>query len=309
MVGIPPEIIAKLERLQQTQQPPRISNLASLAVYAQRIQEDDQRFMEYASKNGYNPNLVIANTQVKNKLYQGDSYSVKYDGYNITIKNKTKNYTTTLNLANLLRGMSDKEKLEFLKTIQNLPAEVLEDMAAEIEHFNSTNGVDMHTNSSNSDFVAGGFYNPNTDRITTKPQHIVHELGHAIDYQGQYNLNGENNYSKIANNPKFKNAFEIGLERFKKAGNKQYDYDDKKTWPGRFQGEMKRSNYCTANQYELWAELYTALTTGTCRSYRTIVTYFSEAIEIGKELLANTRRQEAEQRHNSPTRIFINTFS
>ena len=276
------------------------SNYARMAAEREK---EDKKFLEYAVQNGYDPNLTIENTSVSNKLYQGDSYSVKYNGYNVTIENKTKNRITRLNLSNLLAGMSQDDKLNFIKTIQKLPAEVLEDMAIELDNLQSTSGVNMHTVQSNPDFVAGGFYSSDSDSITTKPQHIVHELGHAIDYHG------ENNSSRITNNPSFKAAFKTGLSRFIRAGNKQYDYNDRTTWSNRIQGIAKLSNYCTANEKELWAEIYTALTTGSCQSYNTIVNYFPEAIEVGKKLLESIRAENHTVRHNSPTRQIINLLT
>ena len=274
----------------------------SLKAIKARIKEDEE-FLEYAVQNGYNPNLYIENTSVSNNLYQGDLYSVQYSGYSVKIYNKTKNTTTILNLSNLLVGMSQNDKLNFMKTIQKLPAEVLEDMAIELDCLQSSSGQDMHIIQSNPDFRAGGYYSSSTDSITTNPSSLVHELGHAIDYHGENNMSGKNNMDRITDDSKFKQAFQKGLERYIKAGNKQFDYNDKTTWCKDPIKILKmESNYCTANEKELWAELYTALTTGRCKSYNTIVTYFPEAISVGKELLSSIRAENAGTRHNTPMR-------
>lgn len=274
-------------------------------AYTQR-KSDDNRVMELAVKDGYDPYLKIENDQVSNKLYEGDVYSVEYNQYHIKITNKTKNYTKTLNLSNLLNGMNDKDKVIFMKKIQTLPGEVLEDLAIEVDRLESSTGKDMHVKPSNPNFEAGGYFKSNNDSITTNESSLVHELGHAVDFYNNGNVSSNNNNSRVLSSPEFKEAFQIGLKRYIDAGNKQFDYNNSSTWTATPFMIFNLSNYCTANEKELWAELYTALTTGTCKSYNTIVTYFPEAIEVGKELLKDMRSENPLSRHYTPTRSLVN---
>ncbi len=275
-----------------------------------KFMEKRADIMKQAVANGYKSNLKIENSQVKNDLRTGDVYSIEYNEFRVTITNKTKNKTTILNLGVLLSGMSVRDAVNFMKYIQTLPGEVLEDLAIEADRITSSTGQSMNT-TTNPDFTAGGIYRGGKDNITTSPSHLVHELGHAMDYHGKDNLDGKNNYSRIMKNKKFLEAFEIGLKRFKQAGNKQFDYNDKSTWPKGVKikvGNKKmtlpdmNSNYCTANPYELWAEIYSALTLGYCNSYHTLTKYFPEALEVGKEILEEIRNESAISRHNSEAR-------
>ena len=274
----------------------------------QNWQKEQKETLELAEKSGYKRHLKIEDSQVKNaKLnYNGDVYSIEFNDFNVTIHNKTKDRTITLNLSNLLNGMERKEKVKFMKNIQKLPGEVLEDLAIEVDRINSSQGQDMHTVSSNPEFTAGGYYAGMQDEITTGSQSLVHELGHAVDYQGVGNLDGKNNYSRVEKNQNFKRAFEIGLERFKKAGFKRYDYNNKNTWSSPLEVLSQRSNYCTSNVRELWAELYQALTTGTCKSMNTIIEFFPEAIEEGKKILNEIRAESETARHNTTMRSALN---
>ena len=280
----------------QSRQQKRLFNIdkASLDKQVAKFMKERNDFLNYAVKNGYKRDLVIENSQVKNGLRTGDVYSVEYHDFTVTIVNKTKNRTTTLDLNYLLAGMSNVDKLKFLKTIQSLPGEVLEDLAIEVDTLISSTGKDMHILKESPGFLAGGYYSGNNDEITTSEKHIVHELGHAMDFHGS------KNESRVMNNKKFINAFNIGLKRFLKDGNKQYDYNDN---PDLFRSGLSvishNSNYCTANPKELWAEIYTALTTGTCNSYNTILKYFPEALEIGKNLLEEIRNESRSTRHAS----------
>ena len=167
----------------------------------------------------------------------------------------------------------------------------------------------MNVRGSNSEFKAGGYYAGAKDIIVANPNSLVHELGHAVDYQGVNNINGKNNYSKVLSDQRFLRAYNIGLKRFIAAGNKKYDYDDKSTWNhSRLANSVGISNYCTANPKELWAEVYTALMTGSSNSSSTIKKYFPEALEVGKTILNETRNSGATARHNTTRREFLSSL-
>lgn len=270
--------------------------------------KQDEADMQAAINSGYKPYLIKTST-IKNTLYQGDTYVIKFNEYSVTITNKTKNYSKKLNLSNLLRGMNQEDKIAFLKKIQTLPGEVLEDLAVECDIITSSTGHNMNIRPENTGFVAAGYYTGSEDSIVTKPQALVHELGHAVDYQGRGNMSGENNNSAIMKNKDFIKAFNIGLARYKKAGGKQYNYNDNSTWISANDNRAQKSNYCTANPRELWAELYTSMMTGSCKSMNTIITYFPEAIEVGKKFLQKVRTEHSPNRHNTPMREILNSIS
>lgn len=267
-----------------------------IAAMAMKFQKEAEKTLKNATAKGYNPNLTIQSSRVSNKYYKGDEYEIHYDGFNVTIKNKNKNYTKTFNIYNYVAGMKENDKIEFLKKIQTLSGEVLEDLSNEIDRLNSATGQDMHTVQSNPNFVAGGYYRSDTDEITTKPKHLVHELGHAVDFNA-------NQKSLAANDPVFKAAFAEELKNYINAGNVRYDYNNNSTGRTSALGVlMQQSNYCTANEREMFAEIYAMCMTGGCKSAGTITKYFPKTLARGQQLLALTRSHSASSRHDSPNR-------
>lgn len=260
----------------------------------QKLQEDNKRLLQNAEAQGYNPNLTIENSQVNNQYYQGDPYSVKYNGLSVTVTNKRTNEKHSFNFSNLLANVSEEEKVEFMKYIQTLPGEVLEDIAIELDNLQGVAGKDMHTRKDNPNFVAGGYYTGNDDAITTSPIHLVHELGHAIDYHGQ----AGDNMSVITQDVEVVSTFEQELQAFKDAGNKQYDYNDDSTRIGK--------NYATANVREMFAESYTLMMTGQCKSGDTITKYFPKTFALIQERLASFRQENDLARHSTEGREALN---
>lgn len=273
-----------------------------LALDFKRFVEQQENTLKKAEQSGYDSKLTIPSSKISNKYYQGDDYTVIFDGFNVTLKNKTKNYTKTFNIYNFVSGMDEKDKVEFLKKIQTLPGEVLEDLATEMDRLKSASGQNMHIVSSNPNFTAGGFYSSESDSITTKPKHLVHELGHAVDY----NSNG---ISSAANDSAFKALFAEELSNYIKAGNKRYNYNDNSSWASPLDKFAKKSNYCTANEKEMFAEIYDMCMTGDCRSINTITKFFPKTLARGRELLAKIRLNNDEARHNSEIRRIMNSLS
>lgn len=284
------KIIETITANQSSKTPKAKKTQSTQIVFAiQDYKKAEQQTLTRAFLAGYKPILFIESSQVSNKYYKGDEYSIKFNGFAVTIVNKTKNYTKSFSVYNFVMAMPEKDKIEFLKTIQTLPGEVLEDLSIEIDRFNSTTGQNMHTHPDNPDFVAGGFYKPAEDSITTSPKHIVHELGHAIDYNSDAKSNA-------ANNKEFKDAFAQELRAYLNAGHVRYDYRDKKTWKNGVPA-MQLSNYCTANEREMFAEIYSLCMTGKCQSANTIAKFFPRTLEIGKKLLAQDRKLANINRH------------
>ncbi len=295
------KIISALKKRINTSTSVQSNTNQQVVINARKYREQEEKTLKNAQNAGYNSNLTVQSSQVKNKYYNGDDYAVTFDGFNVTLKNKTKNYTKTFNIYNFVSSMPEKDKIEFLKKIQTLPGEVLEDLSVEMDRLKSSTGQNMHINS-NPNFTAGGYYSPDNDSITTSPKHIVHELGHAVDYDAK-------GKSSAANDPTFKALFEQEMKQFIQAGNQRYDYNDNSTWANGVETLMKKSNYCTANEREMFAEIYTLCTTGECKSGATITQYFPKTFARGKELLQQARTNNINNRHNSPTRNIINSLS
>lgn len=262
----------------------------------QDYEKKQEKLLNDAIKQGYDPNLTIENSQVKNKYYTGDVYSVQYDGLNVTITNKSTNKTHSLNFSNLLKNVSDEEKISFMKYIQTLPGEVLEDMSIELDNLQGVLGQNMNIRPENPKFRAGGYYSGQNDNIVTSPQHLVHELGHAIDYHGE----AKHNMSVITQDVQVLGSFERELKAYKEAGNVQYDYEDESTW------KKDGSNYATANIRELFAESYKLMMTGDCYSKNTIIKYFPKTFALIQDRIANYRQENDLSRHSTPSREFSN---
>ena len=91
--------------------PPKKLNTVDVASFAKARIEEDKRVMEKAIEQGYNPHLVKS-SKVQNELYKGDNYTVKFNEYEVTITNESKQYTRKINLSNVLAGMNEKDKIE-----------------------------------------------------------------------------------------------------------------------------------------------------------------------------------------------------
>lgn len=271
-------------------------DLLNIMPSIQKLKEQEAELLNEAQAQGYNPNLTIENSQVNNKYYQGDPYYVQYDGLNVTVENKRTNEKHSFSFFNLLANVSDEEKVEFMKYIQTLPGEVLEDISIELDGLEGVLGKDMHTRGDNPNFVAGGYYTNKDDTIVTSPIHLVHELGHAIDYHGE----AGNNISLITRDSEIVSTFEEELEAFKAAGNKQYDYKDDST--------RMPQNYATANVREMFAESYTLMMTGKCKSGNTILKYFPKTFALIQDRLSKYRQEDELARHSTEFRETVRSI-
>lgn len=265
-------------------------DLTKIMPTIQQYEEKNKKLLENATKQGYDPNLTIENSQVSNQYYTGDPYSVQYDGLSVTVENQRTHKKHSFNFSNLLANVSDEEKIAFMKYIQTLPGEVLEDISIELDNLQGVAGKNMRTRNDNPNFVAGGYYTSTTDDIVTKPEHLVHELGHAIDYHGE----AGNNMSVITQDVQVVQTFEEELKAFKEAGNVQYDYKDDSTRLGK--------NYATANIREMFAESYKLMMTGECKSGDTITKYFPKTFALIQDRLARIRQDNDLARHSTEGR-------
>lgn len=274
-----------------SQKPTNTSNIINSALnFVKNREKNTKRILLFAQLKGYKSNLSIKNQQIKNQYYTGGSYNVQYLGLNVTVTNNQTGKKHTLDLYSLLDNMNDNEIVDFLLFIQKQPAEVLEDLAVEMDDILSPTGRDMHT-MDNREFVAGGYYKPSNDSIVTSPVHLVHELGHAVDYSGKINK------ASTTKNKKYMASFRKELDKYKKMGGVQYDYNNKQTWK---RGE--EYNYCTANGQELFAESYKLAMTGNCRSKNVITKYFPETFKIALEIINETRQKTDLERRYTPQR-------
>lgn len=269
----------------------------SVSEFIKKKEQNSKRILVLAKLHGYKSNLSVINQQIKNQYYTGGLYDIKFSGLNITIINHSTGKKHQIDLYLLLDSMSDKEIVNFLLFIQKQPAEVLEDLSIEMEDLLSPTGRNMHT-MDNQEFIAGGYYKPSNDSIVTSPVHLVHELGHAIDFSGKVNK------ASTTNNKKFMATFRKELNNYKKMGNVQYNYNDKNTWK-----KGNEYNYCTANEKELFAESYQLAMTGDCRSKNVIMKYFPETFKIVLEILKETRQKSDLDRRYTPQREMINSIT
>lgn len=254
---------------------------------ALEMKADEDKTLNEAISLGYNPNFETE-SQVNNKYHKGDPYSIKFDGFNVSVTNKRNSKTTKFNLYNMVKSMNTTDRIAFLKYIQTLPGEALEDLAIEMYQLNSSTGQNMQTDPNNPSFHAGGYYSSSTDSIVTSPDHLVHELGHAVDYQGI----GSNN-STVLKNKKFLACFNEELKNFLADGNKQFNKDDKTTWA------KGASNYCTTNPKEFFAEAYALSMTGKNKCQSVIEKYFPKTFAMAMQILNQDRHKIDAMRNDS----------
>lgn len=233
-------------------------------------------------------NFENLNTKINNEYWQGDPHDVIRKGSTITITNTKTNDTKTLNLATLLKNFNtSEERKRFTEQLQNLPAEVLMDIAAEQTTLIELDSSETLNLGNNKTCNATGYYDPSSDQVALqsdcKISNIVHETGHALDYN---RLSGENK-SSAQNSKNFTEIFNEELEKYLADGNKIYDYDK----------NTKRETYATANKREMFAECYTLLMTGDCGSKATIEKYFPRMLSYVKQYIEYNRSHSDSIRH------------
>ncbi len=234
-------------------------------------------------------NFEKLNTSVNNKHWKGDPHNIIRDGSTFTITNTATNETREIDLSKLLADFdSSQERKNFIETMQNLPAEVLMDMAAEqselieLEDNPEVNVGDDKT------VTALAYYTSGTDQVALQDDcpagAIIHELGHALDYN---RISGSNK-SSVSNNETYMNIFNEEMEKFIADGNKRYVYGDEDNQPG---------TDATVNEQEMFAACYTLLMTGDCSNKATIEKYFPRMLGYVRQLVEYNRSHSDEIRH------------
>lgn len=225
----------------------------------------------------FNPSQQLKN---KNKYHNGNEFYITKKGNSLGITNRSNFRVTIVDFDKILKNIPQFMKKDMINFLQQLPAEVLEDLSRE--------GIRIKFDSEDHGDVAA-YYRPANNTINLQFDYIhnadtlVHELGHAIDHKGFLNIN-KNGYF----NNSYKTIFEKEMAIYKKNGGKvneqhQSLFNFKTT-------NSKEGAYCTTNETEMFAECYTLLMLGDCHSKDTIITHFPNTLKVVKNILEKTRK-------------------
>lgn len=225
----------------------------------------------FGEKEGYKPEFKNDNSQVDNKYYKGEPYSVVQNGNIITATNTKTNEKYEVNLDKLFENVSPDKKAALLKIIQTLPGEVIADLSIEADSINYAPPKG----------TIFGFYQPGKDEITTTThkETLVHELRHALDYNGYIF-----NTSSIGGSDAFEKAYNEEMKNYLAAGNQRWSEEKGHSLEGGY-------NYCTKNEKEMFAEIYTFLMLGKNQSQQVIEKYFPKTLEAVKNHIAAVREE------------------
>ena len=280
----------------------------------------DDRTKQYAAvhlnefiKQYTTTNFTNKQSSVQNSNYRGANFTVSLNGTEINIKNSA-GETSSIDLADLLKNTTVYERAALEKTISELPGEVLWDLSKECSRIKindnpfTIKGSDFreagHYSSRDDDItiIDAGLYNfPNllskdvnkSFNTTSLREVVIHELGHAIDYNG-YLKNSPSSENS------FKDTFEQELKGYLAAGKVQYKYEpDFIKTVDIDQGTIDFNTcYATASEREMFAECYTLLMNGDCKSKEHIEKYFPKTLQAAKALLQEIRAKNDFERHN-----------
>ena len=223
-------------------------------------------------------------SQVKNGFYKGGNYTITSKFGKTTVVDNSTGKKHTLDLDKMLSKLPDAEQAKTLKMMQNLPAEVLIDLSVEInKKINDGKNIGMKN--------AAAFYTPDDNEITlgvNRPIYdnaeiFVHELGHAIDYNGVI-LN-----TAGSTDGNMKKVFEKELKAYLAKGYKQSEGAGRKSTV--ILNGKKQSSYATTDEQEMFAECYTLMMLGDCKSKEVITKFFPETFNAAKKLLAEIRNK------------------
>lgn len=241
-------------------------------------------------KYGVDLNFKDRNSVVSNAHRQGDPYSVVQNGTIMTITNKKTKQTRQINLDVLLNAYPNaRERAALIKQLQQLPGEVLMDIAVETDSFVPLRDGEVVNVGNGGRCQAAGYYSPSDDTIHLSPDKpvrtLVHETGHSVDF------NGRNNTSSVLRDKEFKKVFNAEMRAYLSAGNQRYIYDPSgnSSSPGNL--------YATANEKEMFAECYTLLMTGNCNSKDVIERYFPRTLAYINQKIDRIRNTSDGFRH------------
>ncbi len=270
--------------------------LASKATYIQdsHLMPSEQKVSEMViyNKNGTETVLTFPTRKEISENHfvttnNGISYDIQINKNMVTVKNQQTGQAKEINLDNILKNMSPKQKEEVANVIKQMNGENLMDLAVELDSIYHLDN-DIFINSEidkfltkwlirggNAEGKSAGKYNKLTNNITTATslEVLVHELGHAVDYKSDFP-------STNSANKEFMKIFNEEMSAYLADGNKK----------------SENGAYCTTNKDEMFAECYTFLTTGSNESSETIVKYFPRTLLAIKQLIENIRNQPESER-------------
>ena len=249
---------------------------------------------------GYNETYINMNSQIKNEYYTGDSFSVARNGDFINIVSPERPWQTyDINLAELVKDLPIEQGIQVKKMIQELPGEVLVDLAIELKNCSLGDGQSEKNQayeklqSKLRGYCAAAWYSSDDDNITigvsgdyASENNLVHELGHAVDYNGRFFNTASSESSKI-----FDNTFASEMKQYLAKGYKAYDGKENTNY-------KEGSSYATYNKKEMFAECYTLMMTGNCNSKQVIEEHFPQTLKAICTLIKEIRAMEESKRRS-----------
>ena len=237
----------------------------------------------------YDKNFKNDNTKIENEYYVGEEYSVEQEGEILFVKNKRTDEEYQLDLAMLTEDLPILDRVQMKQFLQLSSGEILADIAMELSRSFNTNDTLIENWIDKMRIKAYGFNTPKIsgyyeitdDYITISSvsrRTIVHELGHAMDY------NGEDNESSVSKNMEFMIVYQEEMSAYLADGNKA------------FSGENDVSNYATRNENEMFAECYSLIMNGFCDSQTIIEKYFPKTLAEAKKHIEYVRSLPREER-------------
>lgn len=231
------------------------------------------------SKNGERKTLVsVTHKKIDENHYKSKvndtEYNILYTDKTITIQNTATNKTKVIDLKRLLKNIPDDKKEGYLNLIKAQNGEVLSDTADEISTIYSIEGEHYD-----------GLYASDIDAlfIENRPEIFAHELGHAMDF------NLLTNTSSAARNKEFVDTYLEELYAYNEKGGPTIDFNDGKP--------MNNRHYASTTEMEMFAEIYSLLTTGWCGSEDCILQYFPKTLELAKKHIQTIRELPSYERH------------
>lgn len=225
-------------------------------------------YVQNIFKNIYNENMETfpKKSKIKNSNYEGSEYQIDWQDDKVYVQNLESNRKIVIDINNLTKNIPEEKRYILLIKLQNLPGEVLEDIADEAYFSDLSTGGNNGTYGSWTDTIQllGGSFHQDT---------IVHELGHAID-----NIFSELSYSTDKNNKLLTVYAEEKMTNMVQSDN--------------------NFNYAATNIQEFFAECYALLMLGDdYRAKECIETYFPKSFAVVKEMLKEIRQLAPEDRH------------
>lgn len=231
----------------------------------------------------YEPEFRIENSNEENgKKFRGN-YLVIGDENKIVIENKDTGKTRTIDLNKLLGELPIESKIQLKDRLRFWSPEALMDLAVEVSSLRQADFIDKMMDETTA------YYRTILDSITVDVSQspdveasLMHELGHAVDYNGRYL-----NTASTGSNKAFKDTFKKELDAYIKAGHKQCTGI----------GDKSNACYATTNEQEMFAECYCILVGSSCMFDDVITTYFPETLKAADKLLQEIRSMPDDKRH------------